>query len=227
MVSHRVTFAAVLVLAISCLGQDRPSDVLTDVQRFVNLDDFLSNARVSGSLSYWGQRGCTSHTLYPQIPYVRRSNNSGPPSEVLQQMFADDTKMRVTQEPGGLMRMAETDIPTDLLDVKIRHLSFHVSGSGADIFHGPNMALWIIMSAPEVKAFKKAHNIGPFSDVVDLPGDAGSSDKPRVSGVLDNVTVSQALDYVLQTFPGIWLYGNCRAQDGSRMAFFWFLEHTH
>ena len=32
---------------------------------------------------------------------------------------------------------------------------------------------------------------------------------PHISGTLDNITLSEALDYVLKTFPGIWLYENC------------------
>jgi hypothetical protein len=36
-----------------------------------------------------------------------------------------------------------------------------------------------------------------------------SSPVPRVSGELNNVTLSQALDYMLKTFPGLWVYENC------------------
>jgi hypothetical protein len=32
---------------------------------------------------------------------------------------------------------------------------------------------------------------------------------PGVSGELNNVTVSQALDYMLKTLPGLWVYKNC------------------
>jgi hypothetical protein len=45
---------------------------------------------------------------------------------------------------------------------------------------------------------------------------------PSVPGELNDVTVAQALDYVLQTFPGFWLYQNCQNPDGggrSRLAF--------
>jgi hypothetical protein len=132
-------------------------------------------------------------------------------------MFVDDKHMRVTQEGDGTVRMIEDDVPTDLLDVKIRHISF-VSGP---MSHGANMALLQITMTPEVEAFKKAHKIGPSEENAFIfPGDAGDENTPIVSGDLENVTVSQALDYVLKTFPGFWLYENCRTQGEGRTVYF-------
>jgi hypothetical protein len=211
----KVVSALVLVVT-SCLGQGNRGGV-NPVIGVTLIGDVLRKADVSGSLAYWGQ--CDRHRPYPDFPKVRiLSSYSGPPREVLQQIFANDPTMRVTQEPGGKIRMVESDVPSDLLDVKIRHISFNVSGPAAKMLGGPNTALQIILSTPEVRAFRRAKSIGPFSDGFPLPGDSGS--KPPVSGELDNVTVSQALDYVLETFPGFWIYENCPSQDGGRTVFF-------
>jgi hypothetical protein len=94
----------------------------------------------------------------PDFPKIRRlSESSGSPVEELQRAFADDPKMRVTQEPGGMIRMVETDAPSDLLDVKISHVSFHPAESAG--MYGPNYSLWPIFSTPEVKAFIAANHI--------------------------------------------------------------------
>jgi hypothetical protein len=190
----------------------------------------------------------------PDFPKVRiLSDYSGPPREVLQEMFADDPQMRVTQEPGGKIRMVETDVPSDLLDVKISHLSFeprilkparepaqtpsdahmllrwpgqtlgdpNFRGFGAPtvVLGGPGMALELILNTSEVSTFKRANNIRPFSTGGwALPGNSGS--EPPVIGELDNVTLSQALDYVLETFPGFWVYENCPGENGGRTVFF-------
>jgi len=37
-----------------------------------------------------------------------------------------------------------------------------------------------------------------------------------VPGELNDVTVEQALDHVLQTFPGFWFYQNCHDPQGRR-----------
>lgn len=58
-----------------------------------------------------------------------------------------------------------------------------------------------------MKAYRTEHNIGPFYDLRVAPGD--SATKQRVSGDLYNVTVREGLDYVLQFYPGFWIYENC------------------
>jgi len=138
-------------------------------------------------------------------------------------MFDVDPQMRVTQDGDGTVRMVETDVPNDVLDVKIHRLAFYRSdASESDPVHGPGMALFAILRTPEVMAFGKAHNIGglpsPDKGLV-LPGNCCGSGR-IVTGELDDVTVSQGLDYVLKTFPGFWLYENCRDSEGGRTVFF-------
>jgi hypothetical protein len=43
-------------------------------------------------------------------------------------------------------------------------------------------------------------------------------------GELDDVTVSQALDYVRRTFPGFWIYENCISPEGERSVYFNFVD---
>ncbi len=130
--------------------------------------------------------------------------------------------MEVTQESNGLIRMFETDVPMDLLDVRISHLSFGSPDEDRDIYNGPNDTLQTILSSPEVKTYVATHKIGPFPNHW-----AGSHiHKNQVSGDLYNVTVKQALDYILQTFPGFWIYQNCRSVGGGsgRYVHFGFYE---
>jgi hypothetical protein len=145
---------------------------------------------------------------------------SGAPRDVLEKMFADRPKMKITEEP-GIVRMAETDVPTDLLNFKIHHLSF--GGLPPEFSHGPGVALMAIQASREVLAFRKEHNIGPIADRFTGPGDAASPG-PIVTGELNDITVSQALDYVLKTFPGFWIYENCANEDGQRTVHFDFLR---
>jgi hypothetical protein len=93
-------------------------------------------------------------------------------------MFADDMKMRVTQEPGGTVRMVETDVPPDLLEVKISHIAFRDAEG-----HGANSALTLIMSAPEEKTYMTAHDIGPLYDTLPVPGNSGRGRRDCFTGV--------------------------------------------
>lgn len=125
-------------------------------------------------------------------------------------MFAGDTKMRVTQDDDGKIRMVETDVPKDFLEVRIRHLSF------PPYYHSGAFAVYYILNAWEVRSFMD-HNIGrkvPWEGW-GMPGQIATHG-PSVPGELNDVTVEQALDYILQTFPGIWTYQNCYTEEGLR-----------
>jgi len=215
MASCRMTIASVFVLLTVCVGQAGKGTV----PELFQIGRVLRAAHVSGALAY---SSCGFHKRVPDdLPPMRvLEHYSGSPIEALMKMFADDPRMLVTQEKGGMVRMMETDVPTDLLSFKIHHLSFFpLDAAESDAVHGSQMAVVAILQNPEVKDFRKAHNIGPFADAYMLPGNCCSSGRV-VHGELNDVTVSQALDYVLQTYPGFWIYENCVDEKGERSVYF-------
>jgi hypothetical protein len=217
MSSYRLTAASAFLLLTVCVGQAGSGvEAVIDLQLVHRI---LGSAQVPGSLAY-SSCGFRKRAPAPDdLPAMRvLPDYSGPPKEVLQKIFADDSRMRVTQDEGGTIRMMETDVPRDLLDVKISHIAFDLSGRAAKMLGGTNGALVLILSTPEVKTFRKAHNIEPFPDAWKGPSDGSNS--RRVSGDLHNVTVSEGLDYVLQTFPGFWVYENCGSEEGERSVYF-------
>ena len=209
----RIAAAVLLALVGSCLSQDKGGVdqrvALPEVQKI------LGSERRSGSLEYWGF--CELDKGWPDFPEPRPvSGRKGAALDILQEMFADDPKMRVVQERDGKIRMAETDVPQDLLKVKIHHLSFSV--------HSGAMAVYILLNSPEVIAFME-QNIGREVswEGWGMPGQI-VRDGPSVPE-LNDVTVEQALDHVLQTFPGFWFYQNCQDPHGRRMISVGFLQN--
>lgn len=211
MSAFRGATGVLLVLASSCLSQNKGG---VDQRVAVPMvQKILSNADLSGSLEYWGF--CDENKGWPDFPEPRHvSGHEGPALDVLKEMFADDPKMRVTQDNDGKIRMLETDVPQDLLEVKIRHLSFpadYRSGSGP-------MAVYFILNTPEVKGFMY-HNIGRIAELggAGMPGQGAMSGR-GVVGHLNDVTVAQALDYVLKRFHGLWFYQNCQTLEGRKIS---------
>jgi hypothetical protein len=214
---HAVTFA--LVLSPYLGGQDRGGTSFGEVR--TEIGDVLSRAHLSGSVEYWS--GCDFRVTYPDFPKLRAiPNHDGPTLDLLRQMFSVDPEMVVSQDAGGRIRMIEKDVPGDLLNVKIHHLVFPPE------YHGPNAAAIAILKTPEVIAFRKEHNIGPEAEWrpgAAFPSDAFATGKPSVRGDLHEVTVREALDYVLMTFPGFWFYENCQNPEGGRRVFVGFVEN--
>ena len=217
---HRTATVALFLLA-SCFGQQVETHFgYAPQQRILNV---LSQAHVSGSLVYSG--ACQSHV--PQnatVPDVRAPRELGSPITILQDMFTDNPKMRVTQDSGNRIRMVETGVPSDVLGVRIHHISFRDEDTqyriGGLEFRGPNVEMMRVLRSPEVQAFERAHNIEATG--FRAPENALNSELPTISGELNDVTVSQAFDYILKTFPGFWVYENCAFEDGSRSVHFWF-----
>ena len=202
-----------LFLVGSCVSQDKGG--VDQTVAIPVVQKIVSGAQLSGSLEYWGV--CDVGKPRPGFPELRPvSGHEGSALDVLQEMFADDPKMRVIQERDGKIRMAETDVPKDFLEVKIHHLSFPSLYHSGAIYHSGAMAVYAILNTPEVIDFMD-HNIGRKVawEGWGMPGQVVIHG-PSVPGELNDVTVAQALDYVLQTFPGFWFYQNCHNPDVGR-----------
>jgi hypothetical protein len=193
----------------------------------------LDKAKLSGSFAFPGPcnwSGCTYPI--PEYPSFRPPTSIGGSTvQILREVLADDPSMQVTQDNDGTIRMNEIGVPTDLLNVKISHIPFESFGQQA---YTANGALEVILQTPEVLAFMRAHDIrGPFRPFENcsgsgraVPGNPGAwpLHSPHVSGTLDNVSLSEALDYVLKTFPGIWIYESCPQRGKkNRVVYFRFL----
>lgn len=125
--------------------------------------DVLKDAHVSGSLIFSG--GCKFQDRTAPVPTVGMSRHSGSVRETLQSMLAGNSKIRVTQDPDGMIRMVESDVPTDILEVKIHHVSF--PANEPDSFDearrplymaGILIALKTILRTPELVAFEEQHH---------------------------------------------------------------------
>jgi hypothetical protein len=208
MSSCRVILATALVLVTSSVSQ-------RIVKRFNNSSrvilDVLNDTHASGSLAF--SATCDFHQgRFPRVPTVRTPRRSSSTVDDLQFMFGGNSKIRVTREPSGIVRMVETDVPTDILEVKIHHISFHAAPSGSDPIGGPRLAMMRVFEVPEVKGFMEEHDV--TTGVFRLEGVYPKL--PEVPGELNDVTVQQALDYILKAFPGYWAYENCTTADGRR-----------
>jgi|SRR5450432_446794 hypothetical protein len=134
---YGLAMASLVFLVGSCLSQDKGG--VDQTVALPVLEKIFSSGQLSGSLEYWGLcDGSKPRSEFPKLRSV--SGHEGSPRDILQELFADDTKMRVTQESDGKIRMVEADVPKDFLEVKIHHLSFPSD------YHSGSMALYAIVN---------------------------------------------------------------------------------
>lgn len=224
---HAFAIVFAIGLVVACQGQTPTSAAKADSLQ--PLLEVLQKAGVSGSLEFSGRCDSLDVAAFPDFPQLQAHANSKDTLQTVREMFSADPLMQVTQEPGGTIRMIERGVATDLLDIWIEHISFD-SGQPATS-HGiydPNMALTYVLAAPEVQRFMKAYDIewpyqgGPISILVGT-GTPPPSTTPHISGPLDNVTFSHAMDHILKVFPGIWIYETCpQADKRNRIVYFRF-----
>lgn len=195
-------------------------------QALLPILDLLAHSGTSGSLQFSGE--CSLQSL-PEFPPIR--NTVAPKNsalDTLAEMFAGNRPIRVKRAHNGLIRMKEEGVNSDFLKVKLDQITFKSNGAnGQTGVYSPNIALLHILARQEVVAFMKSHQLKwPYEGGV-VPGNAGRwpSSAPHVAGSLTDVTVEEALDYVVKHFPGLWIYENCPAHaDQSRTVYIRFYQ---
>ena len=231
--SHYAFAGILIIVAISSAAQRPPSAPLKVVAPLGPVMEVLGRANVPASVevSDHCDDGRPVPRYFPSLrdfPRLYAPKTIGDlPIQRLREMLEGNPNMRVTQDRGGMVRLIENDISTDLLNVKISHISIEIKS--VPLQGSPDVEssalLRAILSAPEVVAFMQSHGvIFPFNGQggsygIDSPNDHA---KPfRV--VMDSVTVAEALDQLVKMFPGIWLYENCLQRNGEVVGI-WFFD---
>lgn len=213
--SYFAIIMAALALTPLCMGQDT-AKVDPGLTAAV-IGRVLAKARVSGSLVYQGQ--CQERGESWDLPAANFPNqHETDPVQMLREMFADDPKMHVVQDNNRNIRMVETDVPRDLLDLRIVQVPFTSEPS----IHAPRWAITQIMATPDVKNYMTVNNIGPVEPDFRLFIGPVAPHAPKIRDDLYYVTVSEALDYIVKTYPGFWVYEECKGENGNRKVFFQF-----
>jgi hypothetical protein len=173
--------------------------------------NFLAKYKLanSASLVYTGR--CDNYQVVDRVPprlHVSRTEDAG---KALSEIFADDPEMQISRDPSGQVRMYESGVARDLLDHKFDRITILNGGTPRDFLRSPPEVMSEMLESPEVAEFMEARGMH-------APGAPGSfrslsvltSGGPSMPDYLENVTLADALDKVVQVFhPGLWVYKEC------------------
>jgi len=204
--------AFVLLFVVGMLVRVQAQELHFWAEELRPIFEVLQQADLSGSVELAGRCDPARLPGFPQ--FGSPAPTKRPPVATLRDIAANDPAMRVKQDPDGTIRMREKGVPTDILNVRISHISFE-DYAHHDIYTA-NLALRVILSAPEVVAYAKTHNIalgrslGAGIGAVGMGYSQWPPGSPHISASLDNITVLEALNRVLRAFSGeVLVYWNC------------------
>ena len=172
----------------------------------------LADSYSSGSLIYEGI--CTPSGAITDSFKVAAPEPGVPVNQTLHDAFANEPRLTVKEDASGRIRVIGGNVHTDLLDLRIPEITFHSEDN-------PRDAMASLLIRPEVKSYMQSHRIN-FESVINqlAPMPKGA----HLNTTLRNATISEALDRIAQTFPGVWIYRECATQSGERIVDFTFTE---
>jgi len=217
--------ASLFVNTIVCWAQTTSASNTKIVAPMLPLLEVLAEARASGSIEMSAHCEAGPNWHFPNVHSP--SAHGGSLLQRVREMFADNPGMQVTQDAGGMIRIIENGTQRDLLNVAIDHIPFESKGIPLqDAAFSPVNALMQILQSPEVVDFMKAHDIElAIRGQSSLTNEPFSDESPHITDSMNHITLSQALDRVLKTFPGIWFFEDCPRGDGKgRSVFLVFLD---
>jgi len=175
--------------------------------------DVLQETDSRGSLAESWKCGASADFSEPFR--VKMPPKQGSAVERLHDVFGSPS-MVVSADKNRLVRVIAGNVKTDLLDVTIKRIVFHNEA------HGP-VALSTILDSPEVRSYMEQHHI---ENVLTVGGiyPTPSATSPRLDGAKENLKLSEALDLLPLTFPGMWSYQECTAAGGKRRVAFHFMQ---
>lgn len=172
----------------------------------------LADSHSSGSLIYEGS--CTPSGAITDSFKVAAPEPAVPVNQTLHDAFANEPRLTVKEDASGRIRVIGGNVHTDLLDLRIPEITFHSDDN-------PRDATIHLLMLPEVKAYMQTHHKRFVSAI------GGIAPMPKghhLNATLKNATISEALDRIAQTFPGVWIYRECATKSGERLVDFTFIE---
>lgn len=173
----------------------------------------LEDSGRPGSLEYQGV--CTASGDIADHFRIGIPQNDLSPLQALQRAFVGDPEVTATKDASGLIRVVAGAVPTDLLNLRIPKIIFRQE-------RDPRDAEYKLLALPEVHAYMLAHRITFIQAIYGLiPPSSGRA----LNVTLKDQTLSAALDRIAETFPGVWVYGECVSR-GRRHVLMFFHEFS-
>jgi hypothetical protein len=174
----------------------------TTVENFVEEMFFIT--KTSGSLTLSGT--CKATEVEKDIvPDALSQPPQGPFNDLGEAITAisrSNPHLTWVREASGLLRVRDDRVSNDVLRIRLQRVHFRNDANAND-------AIVDALSAPEVQAYFKMNRIEDSAMPIGLIP-TSTKGSPRLSGEVRDLTLGEALDYIMHYFPGLWIYSECQ-----------------
>jgi hypothetical protein len=212
----------ILCIGLGCTKVSSPGDTITNNTKeelhpshlIVTVLRVLEASHRSGSLVFRGS--CTDSGGVTDSFKIISPVPEGTPIEALRKALMKDSRLKVKEDSSGMIRVADVDVQPEILGMKISNLKFKEESD-------PREAVSKILSSQELATYMRNHRIEFIATSGGLiPPPSGR----HLSGTMTDVTVSQSLDRITETFPGVWTYEECLTPQGEKRVVISFHEFS-
>jgi hypothetical protein len=129
--------------------------------------------------------------------------------ETVRDIFRDDKRVTVSEEPDGIIKVRVGEVPAAILQTKIPLLRLKPLQQ-----YNPTSAVFAITDTKAIQGAMRKLGLQGTPTVYSIPGNLPTKPAPHLPAVIKNVTLDQALDIVARTFGVIVVFGECTSSTG-------------
>jgi hypothetical protein len=216
--------SAVVLLLASALGVLGAPDLprgLAASQR--NLDSVLTHLRpalmsAGGAGRVYYSTVCAADDGTP-LPFprveVRPASTGKTGLSAVREIFQNDKRVMVRQDPSGMVRITVGRPALELLQTRIRLLTLTPREQ-----YNPGLAVIAVGKSKEVESAKRKLGLHEPLTVMDMIVVEPQKGLPHLPASMKEITVDQAFDLIAKTFGGVVLYAACADSSGARLVTF-------
>jgi hypothetical protein len=131
--------------------------------------------------------------------------------QTIQQMFKGNSNISITEGPNGIIQIKDSGVSDGILKTEITALALP-----QDDRYDPDAAIRSVLSSKEVQLAMRSLDARPVISMGGLEN-MPSEGAPHLESEFRAVTVDQALDKILQEFPGVVEYKECTQPTGGHL----------
>ena|ERR1700733_5351220 len=130
----------------------------------------------------------------------------------IRQVFQKDRNISIVQDHSGMVRITFGSVSTELLQTRLNAVALN-----SDQQYSPQAALLAIEAMPEVLAAEERLKLGVPWTITDIIVAGAIKGAPHLPGLMQDVTVDEALDSIARTFNGVVAYALCEQPNGKEL----------